>query len=55
MRKVLTEGVSDSDAFANKLTDRRYAEFVAAFNFQKYGEQATSYNRAQVDVPKNFA
>ena len=55
MVKALKEGVSSPESFANKLTDRRYAEFVAAFNFQKYGEQATSYNRAQVDVPKNFA
>lgn len=55
MIKALKEGVSNPDSFANKLTDRRYAEFVAAFNFQRYGEQATTYNRAQFDPPKNFA
>jgi hypothetical protein len=53
--KALKEGVSDPDSFANKLTDKRYAEFVTSFNFAKYGELATSYNRAQDDVPKNFA
>ena len=55
MVKALKEGVSDPDSFANKLTDKRYAEFVTSYNFAKYGELATSYNRAQNDVPKNFA
>ena len=55
MIKALKEGISDPDSFANKLTDKRYAEFVADYNFAKYGELATSYNRAQNDVPKNFA
>ncbi len=53
--KALKEGVSNPDSFANKLTDKRYAEFVTSYNFAKYGELATSYNRAQNDVPKNFA
>lgn len=55
MVKALKEGVSDPESFANKLTDKRYAEFVASYNFEKYGELATSYNRTQHDVPKNFA
>jgi hypothetical protein len=55
MVKALKEGISDPDSFANKLTDKRYAEFVASYNFEKYGEVATSYNRAQHDVPENFA
>lgn len=55
MTKALKEGVSSSDSFANRLSDRRYADFVSAFNFAKYGDKATTYNRAQVDVPKNFA
>ncbi|PSJ63324.1 DUF1217 domain-containing protein [Kumtagia ephedrae] len=54
MVKVLKEGVSDPDSFANKLTDKRYAEFAATYNFEKLGEQATIYNRAQHEVPKNF-
>ena len=37
MVKALKEGVTDPDSFANKLTDKRYAEFVAAFNFAAYG------------------
>lgn len=55
MTKVLKEGVDDSNSFANRLTDKRYAEFAADYNFVKYGDQATTYNRAQVDAPKNFA
>lgn len=55
MVKALKEGVTDPDSFANKLTDKRYAEFVKAFNFAKNGETATSYNMAQQGVTKNFA
>jgi hypothetical protein len=53
--KALKEGITDPDSFANKLTDKRYADFVADYNFEKYGELATSYNKAQNDVPNNFA
>ena len=55
MVKALKEGVSDPDSFANKLTDKRYAEFVKAFNFEKLGESTTTYNGAQTDVPRNYA
>ncbi|KMO32655.1 DUF1217 domain-containing protein [Methylobacterium aquaticum] len=33
MRKVLTEGTSDSTAFANRLADDRYVAFAKAFDF----------------------
>lgn len=55
IKKALTEGVDKSDSFANRLSDKRYAEFVKAFNFARYGENATSYNSAQHDVLKNFS
>ncbi|MGX5839688.1 DUF1217 domain-containing protein [Mesorhizobium sp. ArgA1] len=54
MVKALKEGVSDPDSFANKLTDKRYAEFVSAFNFAALGADATSYNPAQQGVTKNY-
>jgi hypothetical protein len=54
MVKALKEGVSDSDSFANKLSDKRYAEFVKAFNFAALGENATSYNPAQQGVTNNY-
>lgn len=47
MRKVLTEGVDDKDAFANQLTDTRYKALAESLNFAKYGEFATTFERAQ--------
>ncbi|TGQ16439.1 MULTISPECIES: DUF1217 domain-containing protein [unclassified Mesorhizobium] len=55
MVKALKEGVSDPDSFANKLTDKRYAQFVKAFNFAADGANATVYNPAQQLVTKNYA
>ena len=55
MVKALKEGVVDPKSFANKLTDKRYAEFVTTFNFAARGELATVYNKAQHEVPKNYA
>ena len=55
MVKALKEGLADPDSFANKLTDKRYAEFVKTFNFAAHGEVATVYNKAQHEVPKNYA
>lgn len=55
MVKALKEGIRDPDSFANKLQDKRYAEFVNTYNFERYGEKATTFNRAQNDAPTNFA
>ena len=55
MVKALKEGVSDPNSFANKLTDKRYAEFVSAFNFAANGADATIYNKTQQMVTKNYA
>lgn len=44
MLKALKEGVAEPDSFANRLSDKRYAEFVKAFDFAAHGENATSYN-----------
>ena len=55
MVKALKEGVTNPDSFANKLQDKRYAEFVTTYNFEKYGEKATTYSRAVHDAPTNFA
>jgi hypothetical protein len=41
MVKALKEGIASPDSFANKLTDKRYAEFVKSFNFAAHGELAT--------------
>lgn len=55
MIKALKEGVADPESFANKLSDKRYAEFVKTFNFAAYGELATTYSQAQHDIPDNYA
>ncbi|MGY8707327.1 DUF1217 domain-containing protein [Bradyrhizobium sp. 18BD] len=54
MRKVLTEGVSDQDSFANKLSDTRYRQFAAAFNFAALGDQATSTTAATTDTATQY-
>jgi hypothetical protein len=55
MTKVLTEGISDSDSFANKLTDPRYKAFAAAFNFEADKDEATTYVAAQKGVTDRYA
>lgn len=47
MRKALSEGIDARDAFVNKLSDNRYREFVETFNFNRYGEAATIFDRAR--------
>lgn len=54
IRKVLTEGVASDDAFANKLSDSRYAELAKTFNFAAYGEAATSFDKAQKGVADSY-
>jgi len=46
LRKVLTEGVSNSKSFANQLVDTRYREFAKAFDFASLGSKATSTTAA---------
>jgi hypothetical protein len=41
MRKILNEGVADPKAFANRLTDKRFAVLARVFNFEALGESAT--------------
>jgi hypothetical protein len=47
MRKVLEEGIDSSDAFANQLADTRYREFADTFNFNRYGETATIFDKTR--------
>lgn len=54
MRKVLTEGVSDSNAFANKLTDDRFVQLATAFNFAELGEATTSTTAVQQTVVERY-
>ncbi|GGI19583.1 DUF1217 domain-containing protein [Bradyrhizobium guangdongense] len=54
MRKVLTEGVSNKDSFANKLSDSRYREFATAFNFAANGANATSTTAATTGTATQY-
>ncbi|MTI45893.1 uncharacterized protein DUF1217 [Roseibium hamelinense] len=54
VRKALEEGISNSDSFANRLNDKRYAEFVKVFNFAAFGEAATSFSSAQQGIVDSF-
>lgn len=54
IRKVLTEGVSTSSSFANKLVDTRYREFATAFNFHALGENATKAMAAQSGTVEKY-
>lgn len=50
VRKVLEGGIDDSDSLANKLTDLRYRDLVTTFNFARYGDATTVFDRAQQGV-----
>lgn len=54
MKKALEGGIKDDDSFANKLSDKRYAEFVKTFNFFAYGKDATVYNQAQQGTAQRY-
>ena len=47
IRKVLKEGIDDSEAFSMQLTDQRFREFATAFNFKRYGTATTTFDRVQ--------
>ena len=47
MRKVLVEGIDEADSLANTLTDLRYRDFAETFNFVRYGEATTVFDRAR--------
>jgi Protein of unknown function (DUF1217) len=50
MRKVLDEGVATAGTFANNLSDSRYREFAAAFDFAGQGASATKAASATTDT-----
>lgn len=54
MEKVLEEGIDDDNAFANTLSDSRYAEFAKTFNFKSFGEATTSFTKTQQGVVDKY-
>jgi hypothetical protein len=47
MVKVLEGGIDNRDSFANSLTDKRYRDFAETFNFFRYGETTTIFERTR--------
>jgi hypothetical protein len=54
MRKVLTEGIDKSDSFANQLSDPRYKAFATTFNFARYHEATTAFDRTEQGAVDNY-
>lgn len=54
MKKVLTEGIDDRNAFANRLADERYRTFAETFNFVRYGNATTSFSRTQEGIAEKY-
>jgi Protein of unknown function (DUF1217) len=54
MRKVLTEGTSSTNSFANKLSDPRYRDFANAFNFALLGSNATQTSAARTGTATQY-
>jgi hypothetical protein len=42
MRKILVEGVEDSNSLANRVSDDRFVRFATVFNFARDGEATTT-------------
>ena len=51
IREMLAGGIRNPETPANKLTDQRYANFVAALDFEQYGELATLRVGALKETP----
>lgn len=54
IKKVLTEGVTDTKSMANKMTDPRYKEFAKAFDFVAKGDKATSQASATTQAVSKY-
>jgi hypothetical protein len=54
IRKVLDGGVDDSQSLANRLSDQRYRDFATAFNFTRYGEATTAFERTQSGTVERY-
>lgn len=54
MVKVLKEGRDATDAFANKLADRRYVDFAETFDFKRHGALATTFTKTQQGVVDKY-
>src|SRR5690606_8481311 len=54
VRQMLEGGVSDPNSPANALDDKRYANFVSAFDFVEYGDQTTTRDAVLTQTPQAY-
>lgn len=54
MTKLLEGGRDDNDAMANTLTDPRYLEFATTYDFDRYGDIATTFTKARQGTVDKF-
>jgi hypothetical protein len=54
VRKILSDGVSDPQSLANRLTDDRFVAFARTFDFAAKGENATASTDAQQGVVDRY-
>lgn len=55
MRKVLDEGVTEKNSFANRLADDRFVNFAKTFDFAAKGDKVTSDTEAMKKVTELYA
>ncbi len=54
IRKVLAEGIDSDTSFANSLSDTRYRQFAETFNFVRYADATTAFDRTQQGTVDNY-
>ena len=54
MLKVMKEGTSSQEAFANTLTDPRYRDFAETFDFATHGEATTIFTKTREGVVDRY-
>ena len=54
MRKILSDGVSDSKSLANRLADDRFVAFARTFDFATKGEETTASTDARQGVVDRY-
>ncbi|MGE3991873.1 DUF1217 domain-containing protein, partial [Pseudorhodoplanes sp.] len=54
IRRVLTEGIDNTDSMANRLSDTRFRDLAETFNFARYGSTATAFSRTREGVVDRY-
>lgn len=54
VRKMLQEGIDNPDSIANRMTDQRFAELARDFNFTRFKEATTAFDRITKGVVDKY-